>query len=192
MKKKDIKVHWFDTAEDTVVALLELLEERNFMAADINLKLPNEFEVESAFLGDDLQGGKEWYFHGADGNMEGDIRVASLPDAWLINVASVLKEHLGIKPNNRQKLIAKVFDTLFPIFMDEDQLVSLPNDELSWIDDIDKILDGEADEDSCAAESYGNGDWTLCELYEERANLQYKVISECMETFNHMAERSDK
>ena len=59
-------------------------------------------------------------------------------------------------------------------------------------DDIDKILDGEADEDSCAAESYGNGDWTLCELYEERANLQYKVISECMETFNHMAEKSDK
>ena len=192
MERKDIKVHWHDSSEDIVVALLELLEERNFFAADIKLTLPNGFEVESAFLVNNSQDCKEWLFHGADGNMEGDIRVASLPDEWLVNVASILKEHLGIKPNNRQKLIAKVFDTLYPIFMDEDQLVSLPNDELSWIDDIDKILDGEADEDSCAAESYGNGDWTLCELYEERANLQYKVISECMETFNHMAERSDK
>ena len=192
MERKDIKVHWNDSSEDIVVALLELLEERNFFAADIKLTLPNGFEVESAFLGNNSQDCKEWLFHGSDGNMEGDIRVASLPDEWLVNVASILKEHLGIKMNERQSLIAKVFDTLYPIFMEEHQLVSLPSDELSYVDDIDKILDGEADEDSCAAEEYGNGNWTLCELYEERARLQLGIIHECMETFDYLTEREKK
>ncbi len=63
----------------------------------------------------------------------------------------------------------------------EDLLVPLPSDEISWIDDIDKVLDGEDDEGSNARDYYG--DWSESDLLAEKARLQLIVIEECFGNF---------
>lgn len=83
----------------------------------------------------------------------------------------------------KQILIDKMYNALWDgdMLMEENMLVRLPSDEISWIDDIDKVLDGEDDEGSNARDYYG--DWSEEDLLVERARLQLIVIEECFETF---------
>lgn len=183
MATKDRKIYWNEKAYDVVSELLGMLEERNLVAADLNLRIPNDMEAESVFKGPGIDGETEWFVHACSDSMEGDIRVASLSDDILLIWIKDLETYLGIVMSEQQKLIAKMYDYLFPMFMEEHELVKLPSDEISYIDDIDKVFNGECDDGDCASETYGNGDYGVMELYKIRADFQLFVIEECFDGF---------
>ena len=183
MENKDIKVYWSDTPAEIVERLLEQMDDRNFVSNNITLQFPNGFEVESAFVGKAVDDTDEWYFHGCTADMEGDIRINSLPDSWLSVAAALLKERLGIVLTDKQADIKEMYDTLYELISNNTEYLDWPNDEVSYIDDIDKILEGGAEQGSSAAEYYGNGDFTLKGLYEERAGLQLTVIKDLFNGF---------
>lgn len=85
--------------------------------------------------------------------------------------------------SNEQKrqLINDMFSAVSPLLMDYRCLINLPSDEISWEDDIQKVLDGEDEEGSNAREYYGN--WSEEDLLDEQARLQLGIIEECFETF---------
>lgn len=85
--------------------------------------------------------------------------------------------------SNEQKrqLINDMFSAVSPLLMDYRCLINLPSDEISWEDDIQKVLDEEDEEGSNAREYYGN--WSEEDLLDEQARLQLGIIEECFETF---------
>lgn len=192
MEKKDIVVYWNDTKEEIVGRLLDLLEDRNFISSNISLKFPNGFEVESAFVGKSSDDKDEWYFHGWTEEMEGDIRIKSLPDEWLSIAATLLCQNLGIVMTGKQQKIDEMFTELSDLIYTQTEYLDWPNDDISYIDDIDKVLEGEADQDSAAAEYYGNGEFTMLGLYKERAGLQLSVIKELFGNFISMANKEEE
>jgi len=183
MEQKDRKIRWDEEAYDVLCDLFGMLEEKNLVAADITLPMPGKLEAETVFTGPDTTGGMEWYIHACSVEFEGDIRVASIDDNILWAMVSTLEDYFGIKMTPRQELIAKMYDTVYPMLMEEHGLVSLPSDEISWVDDIDKVFNHECEAGDCASEEYGNGDYTVNELYAIRADHQRTIIEECFETF---------
>lgn len=85
--------------------------------------------------------------------------------------------------SNEQKrqLINDMFSAVSPLLMDYRCLIKLPSDEISWEDDIQKVLDGDDEEGSNAREYYGN--WSEDDLLDEQERLQLGIIEECFETF---------
>lgn len=190
MENKDIKVYWNDTPAEIVERLLEQMDDRNFVANNITLQFPNGFEVESAFVGKALDDTGEWYFHGGTEEMEGDIRIKSLPDEWLNITASLLEEKLGIVMTDEQKEIDDMYNMLGGLISSGSKYLTWPNDDVSYEDDIEKIFSGEADQGSAAAEYYGNGDFTLKGLYDERAKLQLSIIKDLFDGFIGSVEKN--
>lgn len=53
--------------------------------------------------------------------------------------------------------------------------------EIAWIDDIDKVLDGENEPGDCATRYYGN--YTEEELHEDRNRLMREVLQEAFDNY---------
>lgn len=188
MEKLDIKVNWKDTPAQNVGKLLELAIEQGI---SIDMTFPNGFRVDNAQKSN-KKSGNEWLLSGASVEMEGTIRLASLPEQWISELHALLVTKLGIGMTDRQQRINEMYIELSHLIYNNTSYLKWPNDDVSYIDDVDKVLDGNCEEGDSASEYYGNGDFTLKGLYEERAQLQLKVIKDLFNGFVKMAEEEEE
>ena len=196
MKKKDVQINCQDTAAEKVAKLFELMGEDGSNPSGFKIMFPNGFGVESAQkTSGTRKSSGEWLLVGSSPEMEGTVRLNSLPEGWLSALSALLATKIGIAMSDRQSKINEVYG----LFRDNiaangiiTQLPGFPSEQVGWIEDIESVLAGDVEEGSHAAEFYGNGDFTLLGLYEERAGLQLEVISWISEVLNDLEEPKDE
>jgi hypothetical protein len=196
MEKKDIQISCQDSAAEKVIKLLDLMSEDGSNPSGFKIMFPNGFGIEGAEkTASTRKSPGEWLLTGHSPEMEGSVKLTSLPDGWLSSLGALLATKMGIGMTDRQMKINEAYLTIKEninmggVYA---QLPDLPEEQIGWIEDIEKVLTSQAEEGSHAAEFYGNGDFTLLGLYEERAGLQLEVIEEISKILNGLEEPKEE
>lgn len=166
------------TTKELALEFIDQHGDGNFFAADIAVTLTifgKGVEVETVWFSKDED---KVYLHCDCREFEGDIDIASLSEENLRTLRGVFTAYLAGK--STQESQPWVFDE--QAFIEQYCPMEGGNDYLGWIDDICKLLDGEA-EPGDAASTGEYADCTEEELRKELKRLKTIVLTQAVERY---------